>query len=238
MNKHRIHFIFYGFFIVLVMFSKIYADTITPNQGTIKKSALVMIEFQREWIGPDGKLTKLMKDTAQFEKSKKQAQTALRAARKSGMPVVHVGLFLNGNYEGLGGDHAKYGLRNVIQKYGTWKENGCRFAEGFEPHSNEFVVQGRLGGSAFAGSNLDSYLRNNQINRIYLAGYALHVCVESTLRDGHDRGYEVILLEDATSAFTSEQRDYVLKNVLHHFGAYSSVEKFTASIERKQKTYK
>ena len=31
--------------------------------------------------------------------------------------------------------------------------------------------------------------------------YALYVCVEPTLRDGHDRGYEVILLDDATSTF-------------------------------------
>jgi len=31
--------------------------------------------------------------------------------------------------------------------------------------------------------------------------YALHVCVEATLRDGHDRGYEFILLDDATSTF-------------------------------------
>ena len=89
-----------------------------------------------------------------------------------------------------------------------------------------------LGMSGFSGSNLDSYLRNNQINRIYLAGYALHVCVESTLRDGHDRGYEVILLEDATSAFNSEQRDYVLKNVVHHFGAHISVEEFASVLNR------
>lgn len=220
-------------FIIFPMLSMIHAENKTPKEKiNLSNSALIMIEFQREWLGPNGRLTKFMKDKVQFENSKKQAKIALEAARKSEMPVVHVGLFLNGNYKGFGGDHAKYGLRKVIQKYGTWKENGCKFAEGFEPHMDEFIVQGRLGMSGFSGSNLDSYLRNNQINRIYLAGYALHVCVESTLRDGHDRGYEVILLEDATSAFNSEQRDYVLKNVVHHFGAHISVEEFASVLNR------
>ena len=58
---------------------------------------------------------------------------------------------------------------------------------------------------------------------IQIEVYALHVCVESTLRDGHDRGYEVILHDDATSAFNSELRNYVLKNVVHHFGAHITV---------------
>ena len=53
--------------------------------------------------------------------------------------------------------------------------------------------------------------------------YALHVGIESTLRVGHGRGYEVILHDDATSAFNSELRNYVLKNIVHHFGVHITV---------------
>ena len=128
-------------FIIFPMLSMIHAENKTPKEKiNLSNSALIMIEFQREWLGPNGRLTKFMKDKVQFENSKKQAKIALEAARKSEMPVVHVGLFLNGNYKGFGGDHAKYGLRKVIQKYGTWKENGCKFAEGFEPHMDEFIA--------------------------------------------------------------------------------------------------
>lgn len=52
------------------------------------------------------------------------------------------------------------------------------------------------------------------------------MCVESTLRKGHDKGHEVVLLDDATSAFTSEQKEYVLSNIIHHFGTYISVDEF------------
>ncbi|MCC3382126.1 isochorismatase family protein [Paenibacillus farraposensis] len=70
---------------------------------------------------------------------------------------------------------------------------GSQFGEAFTPEPGEFVVSGRTGASGFAGSNLDSFLRNQEIKKIYIAGYAFHVCVESTLRHGHDLGYEIRL---------------------------------------------
>jgi nicotinamidase-related amidase len=58
-------------------------------------------------------------------------------------------------------------------------------------------------------------------------GYALHVCVESTFRSAHDLGYNVILIADASAAFTKEQQEYVLNEVIHHFGKKITVNEFT-----------
>ncbi|MGH7792050.1 MAG: isochorismatase family protein, partial [Thermodesulfobacteriota bacterium] len=63
-----------------------------------------------------------------------------------------------------------------------------------------------IGGSGFAGSNLDTYLRNQDIKRIYLACFALHVCILATLIQEYDLGYQVAVLEDACPAFTEDQR--------------------------------
>lgn len=87
-----------------------------------------------------------------------------------------------------------------------------------KPLKNEFVVTGRIGASGFTGSNLDVYLRNNKIDNLYLVGYATHVCVESTLRDAHDKGYNTFIISDATSAFNKTQQNYVLNEIVHHFG--------------------
>ena len=91
---------------------------------------------------------------------------------------------------------------------------------------NEFIVTGRLGASGFTGSNLDTYLRNNKIENLYLVGYATHVCVESTLRDAHDKGYNTFLISDATSAFNRKQQDYVLNDIVHHFGEHLTTDEF------------
>ena len=197
----------------------------------VRSSALVLIEFQREWLGDDGKIRHLMQDKEQFEFAIEGAKRVVGAARQHGMPVVHCGLRFQNGYPELG--RGLYGLRAVIPRVGTFPSDGkgSQFVEPFVPKSDEFVVQGRVGGSGFAGSNLDAYLRNQRLDTIYLAGFALHVCVESTLRHGHDLGYNVVVLEDACAAFTPAQRKHVLEDVIHHYGEHITVDKFISHFE-------
>ena len=64
-----------------------------------------------------------------------------------------------------------------------------------------------------------------------IAGYALHVCVESTLRHGHDLGYTVTVLEDACSAFNQRQRQQVLEETVRHFGQRFTSNEFLQQIK-------
>jgi nicotinamidase-related amidase len=192
--------------------------------------ALILIETQNEWLHEKGKLVKLMEDKSLYENSKKGIVSALDIARKSDMHVIHVGLRFQKGYPELA--NGKSGLRKAIPKVGTFPldEFGSQFHESGKPQEGEFIVTGRTGGSGFAGSNLDIYLRNNQIFDIYLAGYATHVCVESTLREAHDKGYNTTLLSDACSAFTKEQQRHVLDHVVHHYGEAMTVAEFDKKI--------
>lgn len=54
--------------------------------------------------------------------------------------------------------------------------------------------------SAFDGTELDSYLRRHGIHRLFVAGLALDVCVQATVRDALKFGYEVELITDGTRA--------------------------------------
>jgi nicotinamidase-related amidase len=203
------------------------ADVPEPRE----RSALLMIEFVNEWIGPEAGLDFLMEDREQFAQSREAGKRILEAARREGLTVIHATLRLSDDYREFGDGH--FGLRKAIPEAGTWQssKHGWRFAEGFEPLPGEFVVEGRTGASAFAGGNLESFMRANGITQLFLAGYALHVCVESTLRDAHDRAYDAIVLPEATSAFTAAQREHVLQHVVHHFGAAMDTEAFTQWLE-------
>lgn len=192
----------------------------------LRKRSLLLIEFQEEWLNEKGKLYHLMKDKNQFLDSIKNAKKAVHSARENGFNIIHSGLCFSKTYSELG--TADFGLRAAIKSHKTFQRDqpGCQFTPPFSPQEEEFVVGGRTGGSAFAGSNLDSYLRNNQIETLYIMGYALHVCVESTLRIAHDLGYKVILIEDACSAFTAEQQHHVLNEVVHHFCKKITTQEF------------
>jgi nicotinamidase-related amidase len=197
----------------------------------MERSALLLIEFQNEWISKDGKLHHLMQDEDLFSNSLDLAEQVLNAARKTNMEIIHSGLEFNFNYKELG--QAKAGLRCHIKKNKPFLKGAklTKFANSFAPIDGEFVVSGRLGSSAFAGSNLDLYLRSNRITKLFIMGYALHVCVESTMRAAHDLGYDVCLIEDACSAFTQQQQKYVIDNIVPHFGECLSSKEFIEIIK-------
>lgn len=183
-------------------------------------TALVLIEFQREWLDSEGRLNKLIHDR-QLEGAVRAGREILQLSRRIGLTIFHVGLNFTEGHPELG--KTDLGLRAAIPRVSTFVGRGAEFAPAFAPAPGEFVVSGRLGASGFAGSNLDSLLRNRGITTLLIAGFALHVCVESTMRQAHDLGYRVLLLEDACAAFTAAQRRHVLDEIVHHFGAALNV---------------
>ncbi|SEJ33412.1 Nicotinamidase-related amidase [Myroides marinus] len=194
---------------------------------TKNKIALVLIETQNEWMHPEGKLNKaLIKDQSMMKNSISNIEKVLQFARKNKLTIIHVGLKFTEGYPELG--NATSGLRKAIPNAGTFQENsfGATFFESVKPLKNEFITSGRTGASGFTGTNLDSYLRNNNINKLYIVGYATHVCVESTFRDAHEKGYNSIVISDATSAFNNQQQDYFLSEIVHHFGEHITSENF------------
>ncbi len=194
------------------------------------RTAFVAIEYQRDWLHPDGKIHHLMADRAQFAQAQAQSRTLFAAVRRAGLPLVHVGLRFGEGHPELG--QAAHGLRAAIPKIGSFVGPGAAFQPPFDPRAGEAVAAGRIGASGFAGSNLDALLRHRGIDTLLLAGFALHVCVESTLRQAHDLGYTAFVVEDATAAFTPEQRRHVLEEVVHHFGARVTVDEVVDTLER------
>jgi nicotinamidase-related amidase len=194
---------------------------------SLAHSAFVFIEFQNEWLDSAGPLNRLMQDRPLFNRCVGNAARIIARARALNANIVHAGLTLTDDpdYLVFGEGRGKSGLKGAIPAAGTWRdEKRVRFPEPFTPRKREFVVAGRSGASVITNSNLDPYLRNNKIHHLYLLGFALHVCVESTLRQAHDLGYEVTVVADAAPAFTAQQHIHVLEHVVHHFGRSVTTE--------------
>ncbi|MEE4153726.1 MAG: cysteine hydrolase [Erythrobacter sp.] len=197
---------------------------------------MIFIEFQREWLDADAPLRrKLVIDSEAFEQAIAKASALIASARSARLPIVHAGLDLTSDpdYALFGATRgiANSGLRAAIPAAGTWTSHRSDFAPPFKPLAGEFVVKGRSGASVLKHSNLDAYLRNNDIRTIYLCGFATHVCVESTLREAHDLGLDAWIVADCCAAFTTTQHDHVLEHVVHHFGLCTRSAPLIASME-------
>jgi nicotinamidase-related amidase len=191
----------------------------------MKNAALLMIEFQNEWLNPTGKLYLRFKDAELRERAVKQAKAALDYAHDNGVPVIYTAMGFSNDYRELGSSN--FGLRGLIPKAKTWQNGGALIHPDFMPRSQDYVIANKKGGSAFAHTELDFYLRTHHIERLYIAGFALHVCVLATAWSAHDLGYEVVILEDAVAAFTQEQQDFVLTELCDHIGQHQPVSTFT-----------
>lgn len=195
------------------------------NQSS--KSALILIEYVNDWLAPTGGINGQFQDREQFDKAVANSKIALAAARQRGMEVIHASLKFEPHFKVLG--EGKYGLRKMMRDYGSFLGAQADFYPGFEPQDGEYVIRERTGGSSvFASTTLDSYLRNNRIFDIYLAGFALRQCVESSMRNAHDLGYHTNVIYDASAAFTREQQTAFLSEISPFYANAITTQDFVA----------
>jgi len=188
------------------------------------RTALLLNEFQREWLAPDGALYQLVPD-GEIDGVVHAATRAVKAARGSSVLVVHSAVRLSPTYAELG--QARCGLRRDLAATQRFAGSRSDLVEPFAPASGEHVSWRPGTVSDFNSSDLDQYLRNQGVTRLFIAGFAMHVCVLATAIHANDLGYDVSLLEDACGTFTKEQRDFTV-DVMHHYGDVQPVEQFIA----------
>jgi nicotinamidase-related amidase len=85
-------------------------------------------------------------------------------------------------------------------------------AEGLAAPGDLYVRKRQWG--AFYGTDLDLVLRRRGIETIALGGVATNFGVESTARDARERGYAVVLLEDACATMSAELHDLAIRSIL------------------------
>lgn len=110
------------------------------------------------------------------------------------------------------------------------------------PHLFESDVALRAGGtSAFFGSELDQVLRRAHRRDLVVAGWGLEGPVHSTLRDANDRGYECLLVADASTSLTSDGDTSLASSACSMvrfsggiFGAVASTAEFLALLHHEE----
>jgi biuret amidohydrolase len=160
--------------------------------------ALVLLDLQKGIVLSD-KIP--WQDPETPTKALKAAAALLDGARAAGIPVIHVGVnrpLSRGAFDAVRSANA--------QKSGRAPRDILAMAAGSA--DVEFVLPLlpgeekvlKIGVSAFEGTRLDALLRNAEARDVVVAGAFTHMVVESTVRQGFDLGYRMIVVEDACCA--------------------------------------
>jgi nicotinamidase-related amidase len=89
--------------------------------------------------------------------------------------------------------------------------------EELAPLTGELVIDKNTS-SPFNSTGIESLLRNMELETLVLVGMATDMCVETTARDAADRGFNVIVVEDATATFFERHHRAALSGFARVFG--------------------
>jgi ureidoacrylate peracid hydrolase len=113
-------------------------------------------------------------------------------------------------------------LKVPICVRGTWD---AKTIDEIKPADSDHVVIKRRD-SAFQDTELRVWLQSEGINTLIICGVDTSICVETSLRDAFNIGYDVILISDATASGISKHYDTTLERVRDYYGLVMTVERF------------
>jgi nicotinamidase-related amidase len=99
---------------------------------------------------------------------------------------------------------------------GGFNENFFELVDGLKTPSDILITKRQWG--AFYGTELDLQLRRRGIDTIVLAGIATNIGVESTARQAWEHGYNLIIVEDASSSLSAEMHNFAMANIMPLIG--------------------
>jgi ureidoacrylate peracid hydrolase len=176
-----------------------------------KKTALVLIEFQNDFTTEGGALHGAVKPVMDSNNMLENTVETVAKAREAGVTIVHVPInFMKGYYEIT--EHPYGILKGVVDNNafikGSW---GGSITDEMTPKEGDIVIEGKRGLDTFGSTNLDFILRSKGIENMVLGGFLTNCCVESTMRTGYEKGYNVFTLTDCTAATSIDEQEAAIK---------------------------
>lgn len=188
------------------------------------RTAVVMIDMQRDFLEPGGFGALLGNDVSQLAPIVPACARLLALARASGMTVIHTqeahdpqladcppAKKARGNLSCGIGDTGPLGRVLVAG------EPGADFVPALAPQPGDTVLR-KPGKGAFFATSLDTILRNKGITHLLVGGVTTEVCVQTTLREANDRGYECLLVTDCAASYFPQFHAAVVEMVVAQGG--------------------
>jgi biuret amidohydrolase len=195
----------------------------------LHRSALVIIDMQRDFLEPGGFGAALGNDVSRLKAAVGPCKNVLGAARGLGMLVIHT---REGHRPDLAdapphkvdrGDPAmRIGAPGPMGRILVRGEPGHDIIPELYPAENEPVID-KPGKGAFYQTDLDLMLRNRGIDTLLVCGVTTEVCVNTTVREANDRGYRCIVLSDCCASYFPQFHEMGLAMIKAQGGIFGSV---------------
>ncbi len=174
------------------------------------RTALVIIDMQRDFLEPGGFGAMLGNDVGQLRRTIAPNRRLLAAWRQAGLLAIHTREGHRPDLADLppakrrrGGGGTTIGDSGPMGRILVRGEPGHDIIPELAPAPGEPVID-KPGKGAFFATDLHAILHNRGIDRLVVTGVTTEVCVNTTVREANDRGYDCLVLADCVGSYFPE----------------------------------
>jgi len=201
----------------------------SPIEIDWTRTALVIIDMQRDFLEPGGFGETLGNDVSQLARAVAPCAAVLRTARDNSLLVVHT---REGHLPDLsdappakiarGKPSLRIGDPGPMGRILIRGEAGHDIIPALYPLDDEIVID-KPGKGAFYATTFGDVLRKHGIDTLLVCGVTTDVCVNTTVREANDRGYRCVVLADCCASYFPEFHEAGLKMIKAQGGIFGWV---------------
>lgn len=191
------------------------------DQFDPEATGLIVVDLQNAFVAPDGSMAQRGFDVTRTAEIVPRCVALADFVRERGCPVFFTRL--------LRRPDGRDAPRNIFSIYPSSYDDygdtlcldgssGAEYVDEVTLHPADYEVTKR-NQDAFYGTSLDFYLRGEGIETVLVCGVTTNVCVESTIRGAHERGFDVVMVEDCCGTDDKTAHESTVRNVEYVFGA-------------------
>jgi biuret amidohydrolase len=174
------------------------------------QTALVIIDMQRDFVEPGGFGASLGNDVTLLHTTIGPIANLLTAWRARGWPVVHTREAHRADLSDCppakrlrGEPSLRIGDAGPMGRLLIRGEAGTSIIPQLAPRSGELVID-KPGKGMFWSTGLHEMLHAQGVTHLVFTGVTTEVCVQTSMREANDRGYDCLIVEDATESYFPE----------------------------------
>jgi gluconolactonase len=201
-----------------------------PLKLDASRCALIIQDLQNDVIIEGGAFA----ESGSPEHAKEQnvvenVKALAETAREKGIPVIHVHYIVE---EGAAGLKLNAPLFEGVKETGALVRGswGAAPAEGLEPQDGDHVVE-KMRMSAWQDTNLESVLEQEGRDTVIVTGAWTNMSIEHTSRTGADKGYYMVVPEDACSTMNADWHNASINYALQNVASVTTCAEVKAALE-------
>ncbi len=182
-------------------------------------TALLMIDMQRDFIEPGGFGATLGNDVSLLAPVVPAAAALIAWCRAHGVRIIHTQECHAPDLSDCppakrlrGRPSLRIGDPGAMGRILIHGEPGAGFVPELLPQPDDLVIA-KPGKGAFYGTALGEWLPARGITHLLFGGVTTEVCVQTTMREANDRGYECLLVEEATGSYFPEFKQSAIEMI-------------------------